>query len=143
MSSDYKLVCAELIEALELADWPCKNKQKIADTIERAKDAMEDAIPREACGETWLELCQEFVDAASGDDPCRQIRAFNAILNAAAEWDAKGFPSDEELQEFAEEHWKSFAHLDGEEIAYILNTIHPVHFADFARNVLVKWRNWR
>lgn len=143
MSSDYKLVCIELIEALELADWPHKNKQKIAETLERAKDAMVGTIPREACGETWLELCQEFIDASRSDDPCRQIRAFNAILNAAAEWDARDLPSNEELQEFAEEHWKSFAHLDGGEIAYILDTIHPVHFADFARNVLAKWGSWR
>ena len=36
MSSDYKLVCIELIEALELADWPRKNKQKIESALERA-----------------------------------------------------------------------------------------------------------
>ena len=55
--TDYKQLCAELIDDLELCDWPYKIKETIRSDIDRARAALAQPEPE---GPTDEELLQVF-----------------------------------------------------------------------------------
>lgn len=102
---------------------------------------------REVPGIDWGALCAEYLEAAELDDPCRQIDALNAILNAAADFDHRNPPSWKELETFARQHWGAMCTLrdwpEGKTVQILDEVIHVNHFIDFANEVLVRFGGLR
>lgn len=101
----------------------------------------------EAFGINWANLCAEYLEASELDDPCRQINALNAILNASAEFDSRHIPKWEQLEAFTEEHWGSMCTLRDwpkhKTVQILHEIVHINHFIDFANEVLIRFGRFR
>lgn len=111
------------------------------------ESSVDQGPPVEVPGINWPTLCAEYLEACELDDPCRQIDALNAILNAAAEFDARRLPKWEELEVFTEEHWGSMCTLrdwpENKTVQIMHEIVHINHFIDFANEVLVRFGGLR
>jgi len=89
--TDYKQLCAELVDDLELCDWPFKLKEAIRADIDRARAALAQPEPKGPTDEEIMELTpQQMRDdlaaaarALAGFDPdnIRAASVFRIILN--------------------------------------------------------------
>ena len=64
--ADYKQLCAELVDDLELCDWPFKLKETIRADIDRARAALAEPEPE---GPTDEELDELFTEIDQSGEP--------------------------------------------------------------------------
>jgi hypothetical protein len=92
--ADYKQLCAELVDDLELCDWPFKLKETIRADIDRARAALAEPEPKGPTDqeiEEWADACPEVplmeLDVLHGWQLCFTAQEFSETIRAAiARW---------------------------------------------------------
>lgn len=83
--ADYKQLCAELVDDLELCDWPFKLKETIRADIDRARAALAEPEPKGPTDEELDELAWNWYSKTGST--WWQIEAFRALARAVlARW---------------------------------------------------------
>lgn len=71
MTTDFRAMCAELVDDLEMSDWPSKLKETFRADIARARALLDQPVEEGPSGEevdAWADQ-QEFI-RGHGDHPC-------------------------------------------------------------------------
>lgn len=100
--TDFRALCAELIDDLELADWPSKLKESFRADIQRARAALAQPEPEGPSIEDVEELCEEHCFNVEGYE---SIECLQGLINEAiARWGHQPAPpADGEVAECAAE----------------------------------------
>lgn len=99
-------------------------------------------LPAEFPTIDWSALCVDYLESCEDDDPCRQIDALNAILNASAEFDAKFLPESTKAEPFIEEAFLDWITGNNGPYSFLIESFYgdcEVESVKMRKDLLYKW----